>query len=96
MQVLHGKEKFDLMTGRWRWRWRWRQNRSLEARGLRSLALKNDIMKAKYVMTNYFWIGRGLIYRLDHLLRTISAWFTVELWAIRLENLGAMSRAGLL
>ena len=35
VQVLHGKEYFDLMTGRRQ------QNRSLEARGLRSLALKN-------------------------------------------------------
>ena len=39
VQVLHGKEKFDLMTGGGGGD----KNQSLEARGLRSLALKNCV-----------------------------------------------------
>ena len=46
MQVLHGKEKFDLMTGGGD------KNRSLEARGLRSLALK----KAAKIKS---WFGKA-------------------------------------
>ena len=48
VQVLHGKEKFDLMTGGGG-----DKNRSQEAQGLRSLALKNVLYYYLFIFLTF-------------------------------------------